>query len=1824
MKRKIALLMAFVLTVSASFTAYAAETGQPGQTTQEADASPTPEADVSPVPDATPEADVSPVPDATPEADVSPVPDATPGADASPVPSTTPGADASPVPDGDQGGEAPITLTPPPQESAPPQQTTAPGEGGVPGESTAPPATTPPDFQVPTGPVGQVDVSIGAALVLERTVTFDIRLTGPKTGTETITIGSDSVEESRIHFAELPDGEYVLTVSAPGFATYTQTILVEGKAYHVSLMTGFLGGIPYEAGLAHPGVLVIGDVNGDGKADAADKEALVDAIDGRTSSGLTDLNGDGRVDLVDLEYFAKAYGDGRDMQAGLEKFVPDVVIRPALSDRTRAEGNMTDLLQNKGSVVLAPAEGGEISKTNPVGMQFDFAQVGDAARMDGILIETGDDNLIKEAEIAITYIEESTGIERSIKVPVAEEGIHFLLENDSVSADRDEHGNIRLNLGSQVAVKRVTILITGMVKNTNLAEISKVEFVNNMQERIPAPKMDIPENLKAETGSNLISLSWDPAVNVTGYEVLIRQGDQQETVMVAGNAYDVTSFGGKELVNYQKYQVAVQSVNGTWRSGYCPELTAEPKPNKKPDSPDNVKAVGKYQSIDVSWKDMDDTVSYNLFYKERDAETYQKVENIGENSYTITGLKDLTEYMVYVTGVNELGESGPSLTAVATTTDLNPVVMPKYKLINTGEPGKVGDHIVNAVIGTTSDVEMRDSSLDTVAGTAFGTVDHDPASYYYANTWDVGGYNYLNETGGRRGLTYEFDQAYEIDTFAFHNLTSQAGGETYARVRYWDENGVKAEVTGLSMQTRTDAHNKVYYVVKLPKPVKAKKLQFGIARYVASGTISIAEVYFYHYDSLLDDIMGLYADDLHTVLREDVTQENINVLRDRINTVDPVSGEYHPDKTMLERELKNAEDILNDKGLSKPVTIHGGISTSDVGRGFGGLNAWQPLGVTAAAGETVMIYVGHNRKKTGENTELQLVATQYNAEAGAMSKTIGTLKVGANEITIPKIWTLDFESGGALYVQYTGGNAAEQYAVRVSGGVQVPRLDLYHVEDPDERQRLALEYVTALETYVSQIEATHEAVHQDEASPIKAYKYDAQTCILGASDILLDTMLLSLPAQQIWAGSAGAANSSLEERAAKIVASMDAMEDMMYLFYQHKGLNNNAPDKVNQIPIQHLNIRYQRMFAGAFMYASGNHIGIGWGSATGMLGGVPVVSEDGKYVSGQYFGWGIAHEIGHCINQGAYAVAEVTNNYFAVLAQAKETNGSVRFIYDKVYDKVTSGVKGPASNVFTQLGMYWQLHLAYDDGYNFKTYENYEDHLKSLFFARVDTYARNASKAPAPGGVALTLEGNKNQDLMRLACAAAEKNILDFFVRWGMVPNDATKKYAEQFVEETRAIYYVSDEARVYRLTHGGSMLNTAGTVGAVGDDTSASLGAPNRVDFTLNFKNIPAEDVLGYEIVRCTISGGDIVKETVGFATGNTFSDVISTMNNRTVYYEVTLIDQYLNRSAVKTLEPLKIQHDGALDKSFWTIGTQNLAAAGEKPSAGVNGTVYCPENPDESTEADKMIDNKPETVYTATAGGNAEITIEFNKSTTVAGLKVNAEKGISGLGYEIQVRSGEIWIKVAEGSFTAEEETIHFANSDKKYVATYAASAMKLVLKTSGGAQVSIVELDVLGPTSDNVDFRRTEGDSAVVIGKLENDYRYGDKPEDVIPAGSIVFAGAYKGNPAYNVVLLFDQDGNIVGGQEADGTVKAQQIILADVPENGDLLDVSDGTWIYWLDARADLSKIEKVRAELYRVNRAETNEGQRLVSDSLFENMPDSLPGIVLDSVVNANK
>lgn len=1643
---------------------------------------------------------------------------------------------------------------------------------------------------------GQVKVSVSPALPLSSPVKFTAELSDG--GTQTLTLGENGLSDAEISFTGLSLGEHTLKLSAEGFADYTQTVNVTEQTASIKLATDFLEGVSY-------GTLLVGDVSGDGAIDDTDKNTLLDSID--SGFGRGDLNGDGTVDLIDLEYLAKGY-QSEGITAVPEIVISSAAIKPSAGEGTAVDGNLADLFTKAGSVTLSTVSGKVISEEDPVSLVFDIDASEAASHADGIVIGCSEENPVTKATVDIVYTENG---KEYTQIAVIENGVHHLLDTDSVIVEQDSNGNIHINLGSQVAVKKITLKISGTAKNTDLAEISYVEFVNGMENRIPEPDMDIPENLRAEAGNKSITLNWDSCKNITGYEVKIANGNDSEIKRVTGNSIGITSFLGSKLENGTEYTVSVQSVNGAWKSGFCGSITAVPKASSKPAKVDGLSAAGGFNCIKLSWKKAEDAESYNVYYKESGTREYIKIGGITSTSYTISGLKTLTEYFVYVSAENDIGEGSPSLTVSATTTDMQPAEMPLYYLINTGEEGEKGAHIISAAQNYAT---MIDSPLDTDPRTAWGTVDHDFGSYYYRNTWDDGGFNNM----GNHGLFYEFDKEYTIQTIAFQEYEPYDLSYSYIKINYWDEAGnlTSLGTNKASVSKKTDKNGRVYYLIKLPQKAQVKRIQIGLARYLASGNINISEVYFYYYDEIADDINALFTDDLHTTLAEGVTQRTIDALRTRLNTPDKVSGELNPDIEALERQLKDAENILNCAGLREAVQVHTSISTYDVNRGFGGLNAWQPLGVAAAAGDNVTVYVGHSSKKTGELTNLQLVATQYHAESGSVSKVVASLKVGINVIDIPKLWTVSEESGGALYIQYTGNNANERCAVRVSGGVTVPTLDLYNITDEAERLALAENYISELETYAGELEAMHNEYHSGSSNAnINKFAYNEKNCILGASDIMLDTMLMSLPAGKVF-GALG--TGTVREKAEKMVDSLNNMESMMELFYQHKGLNNSAEKEINRFPKQHLNIRYQRMFAGAFMYASGNHIGIEWNECGGMVSCAPLsADEDGRYVSGGYFGWGIAHEIGHCINQGSYAVAEITNNYFAQLAQAKDSSASVRFKYPNIYDKVTSGTIGTASNVFTQLGMYWQLHLAYDNVYNYKTFENHSEQLESLFFARVDSYSRDTSSAPAPDGVALTLDDGTDQNLMRLSCAAAEKDILDFFRRWGKIPNAETIRYASQFEKETRAIYYGDDDSHVYRMENpDGGVLGTAGSFAAVGENTRATVSAsdPSSVNIVLSSQNIPESDIQGYEIVRLMISGGEEIRETAGFTTNNTFTDVITTVNNRVVTYEITIIDKYLNRSAVKTLEPIKIENDGSMDKTYWTVTANDITAL-DTPKVP-DGTDDMPCAPKAEDPVTYTVDNK-DTVYSGILGANAEIVLQFNEMLTISGFKYTAgAENPNPIGeYIIAVRdtSGS-WINAASGTFGG-SKTVYLENADGKYVSTYRTDAVKLIMPNQAGNTVSVQELDVLGVTGDNINFFST-ADGSTAIGRLSKAYKYGSGENDVIPEGSVIFTGKYKGSPAYNVVLLFDQNGNIVGGTDSEGNLTANQIILADVPDTGLIQDVSEGTWIYWIEPQyADtLESIVKVRAELYRVNNAHTNEGQRLVSDTLFADMPKTLPEI----------
>ena len=135
---------------------------------------------------------------------------------------------------------------------------------------------------------GQVDVSVISALTLKKEVDFQVSLTNQNTNEKqtlkpALTLSKDNGEQpekAEGTFENLVPGTYELRVDADGFAPYIQSIPVADKAYGVKLMTGFVASrdYSYTEGGVHPGVILIGDANGDGRIDDADRRLITDKI----------------------------------------------------------------------------------------------------------------------------------------------------------------------------------------------------------------------------------------------------------------------------------------------------------------------------------------------------------------------------------------------------------------------------------------------------------------------------------------------------------------------------------------------------------------------------------------------------------------------------------------------------------------------------------------------------------------------------------------------------------------------------------------------------------------------------------------------------------------------------------------------------------------------------------------------------------------------------------------------------------------------------------------------------------------------------------------------------------------------------------------------------------------------------------------------------------------------------------------------------------------------------------------------------------------------------------------------------------------------------------------------------------------------------------------------------------------------------------------------------------------------------------------------------------------------------------------------------------
>ena len=548
--------------------------------------------------------------------------------------------------------------------------------------------------------------------------------------------------------------------------------------------------------LKYNGVFLAGDVNGDGKIDMGDYNLVFENIG--SSNSKYDINKDGKVDVADLTYVNE--------NIGLTKGSVEIVNTDAILEvdkiniddknlKLEAGTDIRDILvDNDKSVTIAKADGKAPTEESPLSIGIDLsAGNNESVVMEKIVLKAPENSSNADAALpeagTVTYEDENGNVET-----ISFGGI-------AVAAFRStDSGDLVIDLGKQVAVKQITINVTGNRGNKNISEIAKIEFLNNVYKEVPKPDMNIPQIKTLETSTNLhderITISWEAQPNVTSYEVtyqkLNENGQVVSTKKLQTNETNLNILD-KDIKPYDLYRVSIQSLNGDWSSGYLTENDVpsafdgkadnvdsnfnpiesyyngdkgsvseiQVVPIQSPEPPRNLTTEQGYKSFTVSWEQHSQARDFDIYYRKLGdtnknwikanedrievTEDSQQVVNpdksklVRSHSYTINELDDNASYEVRVTATNHLGTSKMSETYIASTTSVNPPVMSEYKLINRPtSDNEIGTtHIIDVRNKLDEDGWAKDDTALTY-DSEYALVDGDFTTTWKVNDWDTG------------------------------------------------------------------------------------------------------------------------------------------------------------------------------------------------------------------------------------------------------------------------------------------------------------------------------------------------------------------------------------------------------------------------------------------------------------------------------------------------------------------------------------------------------------------------------------------------------------------------------------------------------------------------------------------------------------------------------------------------------------------------------------------------------------------------------------------------------------------------------------------------------------------------------------------------------------------------------------------------------------------------------------------------------------------------------------------------------------------------------
>ncbi|HFK1758411.1 TPA: M60 family metallopeptidase [Bacillus cereus] len=399
-------------------------------------------------------------------------------------------------------------------------------------------------------------------------------------------------------------------------------------------------------------------------------------------------------------------------------------------------------------------------------------------------------------------------------------------------------------------------------------------------------------------------------------------------------------------------------------------------------------------------------------------------------------------------------------------------------------------------------------------------------------------------------------------------------------------------------------------------------------------------------------------------------------------------------------------------------------------------------------------------------------------------------------------------------------------------------------------------------------------------------------------------------------------------------------------------------------------------------------------------------------------GWGPWHEAGHLRQQSPwkfYNMTEVQNNIYSLSVEKafnQPSNLEKSGIYPKAFQYIEQVNKNydEISDVFVKLVMLWQLQLAYGEDFYPKLHQLYRD---------------------MPSSELPQTDENKKQLFMISASKVAKQNLIPFFEKWGLRPNNDT-------IQKVAALGYPILTAEIWKGTDSNPIKPDMPNVNNIleGNQFAWSLKGISDFEFAkINFNKSTEEMQIDlkagvphhyfnetYASIKVQNASGKVMynKDIYGNKQQNAESQKVSVKVGD--YIELTHLEG-VHRATLTNVDNSKQESFGK--KAMYEVTKEGLKK--------VNQIV----NPKPDTEAP----TQPQGLYASNLTSNS-VELKWNPSTDNVGVK------------EYQVlRDGQLIQTVQGTTFTDQNLTVN-----KEY--KYAVKAVDAAGNTSIQSEILLVK--------------------------------------------------------------------------------------------------------------------------------------------------------------------